>query len=222
MKPMLLLVLLVLPGCLVTPAEDQSRITLNLSFSQAPVITRQSPNSWYLMASLSGADLERPVEATVRGLAGNDADLTLTTQAGGPRRLTLTYFFYTGEIVETWTYASSDLHLVPGDQTISAMLQRAPEYTLNGTLGVLDGAPYTVWLQDLSTDLDFPAAQGAPVDDLHGTFTISHVPIGRFFRLRVRNRYNVSVAFDECPVFSPRTGALSFAGDLADFSCELR
>ncbi|MBU1241952.1 hypothetical protein KKD52_10960 [Myxococcota bacterium] len=208
-------------GCLVTPADDSSRLTLELSFAQTPVITRQSPNSWFLQATLSGADLERSMEATVRGLAGTDADLTFSTQSGGPRRLTLTYFFYTGEIVETWTFSGSDYYLVPGDQTITAVLQRAPEYTLNGTLDFLDRAPISVWLEDLSTELNFPIAQVVPVDDLHGTFSIPHVPVGRFFRLHVRDVNNDVVSFDECPVFSSRTGTLSFAGDLADLSCEL-
>jgi len=221
MKRFLLIILLFFPGCLVTPAREESRITLNLSFSTSPVITRQSPNSWYLLASLTGADLERPVEAVVRGLAGSDADLTLTTLAGGPRRLTLTYFFYTGEIVETWTYASSDLHLVPGEQTISAVLLRAPEYTLSGSLGFSDGPPVQVWLEDLTTELNFPVVQVAPVNDQTGTFSIQHVPVGRFFRLHVRDGNNDLVSFDDCPVYSSRTGTLSFAGDLTDLSCEL-
>jgi len=220
MRRALLLGLLWFQGCLVTP-DIACRVTLELSFSGVPVITRQSPNSWFLQATLSGADLERPVEATARGLAGSDADLTITTQAGGPRRLTLTYFFYTGEIVETWTWASSDLHLVPGDQTISAQLQRTPEYTLTGSLTFLDGPPSQVWLEDLSTGLNFPASQVVPVDDQHCTFTLMHVPIGRFFRLHVRSPDHETVAFDECPVFSSRTGTLSFAGDLAVQTCEI-
>ncbi|PKN47922.1 MAG: hypothetical protein CVU59_00995 [Deltaproteobacteria bacterium HGW-Deltaproteobacteria-17] len=208
-------------GCLVTPAEDTSRLTLELSFAQTPVITRQSPDSWFIQATLSGADLDRSLEATARGLAGSDADLTFTTQSGGPRRLTLTYFFYTGEIVETWTFAGSDFYLVPGDQTMTAVLQRAPEYTLDGTLDLPGGLPAQVWLEDLSTELNFPIAAVVPVDEWHGTFSIPHVPVGRFFRLHVRDASNEVVSFDQCPVFSSRTGTLAFAGDLADLSCEL-
>ena len=74
MRRALLLGLLWFQGCLVTP-DIACRVTLELSFSGVPVITRQSPNSWFLQATLSGADLERPVEATARGLAGSDADL---------------------------------------------------------------------------------------------------------------------------------------------------
>jgi hypothetical protein len=217
-----LLPVLLLAGCLTTPAEDASRVTLLLSFAQTPVITGQSPDSWFLQATLTGADLERPLTATVRGLADSAAGLTFTNQSGGPRRLTLTYFYYDGETVETWTYASSDLHLVPGDQTISAVLQRAPEYTLTGLLGFSGDAPTTVWLQDLDTDLDFPVAQVVPSGDREATFTLPRIPVGRFFRLIVRDAAGQNRAFDDCPVFSSRPGTLSITGNLSDLSCELR
>ncbi len=209
-----LLALFASPGCLVSPAGELSRVTLEVSFEAAPAIVRQSPNSWFVQVSLSGGDLERPLEVTARGLAGSDADLTLSTTSGGPRRLTVTYFFYTGEVVETWTHARSDLYLVPGDQTIEVLLRRAPEYTLEGRLLGAARPPQSLQLQELSTGLSFPPVQPVVEDDDTVTFTMPHLPVGRFFRLQVRDADGVTVSFDDCPVFSSRPGTLLFEGDL--------
>ena len=215
----LLLLLSSIPGCLVSPAGEESRVTLEVSFEAAPAIVRQSPDSWFVQVTLSGGDLERPLQATARGLAGSDADLELTTTSGGPRRLTVTYFFYTGEVVETWTHARSDLVLVPGDQTVDVLLRRVPEYTLEGRLLGAAVPPESVQLQELSTGLFFPPVQPVAGDDDTVTFTMPHLPVGRFFRLQVRDAQGALVSFDECPVFSSRPGILTFEGDLEGPAC---
>jgi len=201
-------------GCLVSPAEEPSRVSLEVSFEATLAIVRQSPDSWFVQVTLSGGDLERPLEATARGLAGSDADLTLTTTSGGPRRLTVTYFFYTGEVVETWTHARSDLYLVPGDQTVQVPLRRAPEYTLEGRLLGASPPPRSLQLQELSTGLFFPPVQPVAGEGDTVTFTMAHLPVGRFFRLQVRDAEGELVSFDECPVFSSAPGTLIFEGDL--------
>lgn len=217
----LALAFVTLPGCLTTPAGEESRVTLVVSFSAVPAIVRQSPDSWFAQVTLSGGDLERPLVATARGLAGSDADLTLETTSGGPRRLTITWFYYTGETVETWTHARSDLFLVPGDQTVEAPLLRSPEFTLEGTLRFPGELPTQVQLQDLSTGLTFPAVQAAELGDSSCGFTLHRVPVGRFFLLQVRDSAGVLHSFDACPVFSSRPGTRGFTGDLAELSCAL-
>lgn len=206
-------------GCLVSPAGESSRFTLEVSFEAVPAIVRQSPDSWFVQVTLEGGDLERPLEATARGLAGSDADLTLSTTSGGPRRLTVTYFFYTGEVVETWTHARSDLYLVPGDQTVEVPLRRAPEFTLEGRLQGAGQPPQSVQLQELSTGLFFPPVQPVEGEGDTVTFTMPHIPVGRFFLLQVRDADGELVSFDDCPVFSSRPGTLSFEGDLEGPAC---
>jgi len=217
----LALALVTLAGCLTTPAGEPSRVTLVVSFSSVPTIVRQSPDSWFVLVTLSGGDLERPIRATARGLAGSDADLTIRTISGGPRRLTITYFFYTGETVETWTHARSDLFLVPGDQTVEAPLTRSPEFTLEGALTFPDELPVQVQLQDLATGLTFPAVGVVDLGGSSAGFTIHHIPVGRFFLLQVRSAAGTLLSFDGCPVFSSRPGTHVFEGDLEDLSCGL-
>ncbi len=224
MRFRLLFPLLLVCGCLASPSGE-SRLFIHLSFS--PVDGNQpgtfrSLSAWHLSATLSGADLETPVEASMKGRTETEASLSLVTLAGGPRQLVLRLFLLTSETLELWTSVHSELYMVPGDQTIHAELVRSPTWDIHGNVACGEDKATLAVLRDISSGLDIPSVPVLEEGENTGIFRFEQIPVGRFLELRFRLESGNFAPVTDCLVFSSRTGDHLLEADLETGTCLLR
>ncbi len=196
-------------------AGESSCVAVNLVLAQP----KAAYSSWYVQVALEGADLERPVTASARGIASQtQARLELETVSGGPRRLSAVLFLFDAETVDVWSGSLPDVYLVPGDQTVELQLVHQPNFFLEGEIVVESADPVRVWVEDLSTRVAFPAVFAAPSEPGRQSFTLQ-LPQGRFLRLVAQGPAGEKRTFDECLLRAVSDATIAFEGDFATGAC---
>ncbi len=206
--------------------DQPARILLRLDLPARSSLTKDAKprpiadSPLVLWASIDAKDMASAVTGQWTGSIDQTPSLELSVDAGANRSLSVLLFSLAGDHVETYRGLQTGLTLLPGDQTISIALERAPEWTLRARLLPEGPAPSQAAVMEVQTRVLFPAR---PVVEDQGAWsvTMDHLPQGRFFYLLLRSEDGTwSAPLTACPLWSTKGDLVDKTISLPDGACQ--